>query len=88
MNKKEQNLPFATDEECIDIRNNFIKKGIIKPVTNKTLNINNIPDEGVYTHKEINNDDEYNKRKRNYFIILQSVLKSRIELDLEFEENN
>jgi hypothetical protein len=43
-----------------------------------------IPEEGVYKLRRIQSDEEYERRKRNYFIMLQSVLRSRAELRLEF----
>jgi hypothetical protein len=50
-------------------------------------NIADIPEEGVYRLRRIQSDEEYERRKRNYFIILQSVLRSREELRLEFEDH-
>jgi hypothetical protein len=100
---KTQNLPFATDEECVELRQRLICIGKIIPnveevstVTQYTKedftpipstrrrNIADIPEEGTYKLRKIKSDEEYERRKRNYFIMLQSVLRSREELHLEF----
>lgn len=96
---KVQNLPFATDEECKQLRQKLILAGKIVPAKRvaerttkehhvpapKRRNAYEIPEEGIYRVRRIRNDEEYEKRKNNYFIMLQSILRSRIELDLEFD---
>jgi len=105
---KIQNLPFATDEECAELRLRLIRADKIVPavtssdsilVTTETSedfapmmstrrrNIADIPEEGTYRSRKIQSDEEYERRKRNYFIILQSVLRSREELKLEFGDH-
>ena len=107
---KIQNLPFATDEECAELRQRFICAGKIVPAkpdakevvaaapcagedfapipSTRRRNIADIPEEGVYRCRRIQSDEEYERRKRNYFIMLQSVLRSREELRLEFGEHH
>lgn len=92
MNRTNKNcgLPFATDTECKELRQKLINSGNIVPVKSKArrINIYNIPEEGVYKFKRIRTDEEYNKRRDNYFTMLQSILKSRIELGVEFTDEN
>lgn len=54
----------------------------------KRRNAADIPEEGVYKVRRIKSDEEYERRKHNYLIMLQSILKSRIELGLEFGEQH
>jgi hypothetical protein len=105
---KTQNLPFATDEECAELRQRLIRAGKIVPAkpdaedvtipscakedfvpipSTRRRNIADIPEEGVYKLRRIQSDEEYERRKRNYFIMLQSVLRSREELRLEFGDH-
>jgi hypothetical protein len=81
-------LPIATDEECIEIRKNFIKNGIIVPLKQpyRKINASQIPEEGMYKRRPIRNNREYMLRKKAYFEMLQSLLKARKELKLEFQE--
>lgn len=90
MENTNNNLPFATDTECKEIRQKLINSGNIIPNKQKVrrVNIYNIPEEGVYRFRRIKTDEEYNKRRENYFIMLQSILKSRIELGVEFTDEN
>jgi hypothetical protein len=101
---RNQNLPFATDEECERLRHRLVGKGRIVPAgddpdpqamdveslvaESATLrtrrNASEIPEEGVYRTRRIGSDKEYERRKRNYFDMLQSVLRARRELGLEF----
>ena len=100
---KTQNLPFATDEECTELRHSLVRAGKITPAKKcnpkvqihtdelveqpkRRRNIADIPEEGYYKCRKIQSDTEYERRKRSYFEILQSVLRSRIELQLEFED--
>lgn len=107
---KTQNLPFATDEECSELRQRLIRAGKIAPTrhgaeevaevtsyakedfvpipSTRRRNIADIPEEGTYRPRRIQSEEEYERRKRNYFIMLQSVLRSREELRLEFGGSN
>ena len=103
---KTQNLPFATDEECLELRQRFVRAGKIIPAKTNAIivtsgedsfipvttirhrNIADIPEEGVYKVRRIKNFGEYERRKSNYFTMLQSILKAREELHLEFGEEN
>jgi len=107
---KNQNLPFATDEECEQLRQRLVRAGKIVPAKRvvtatatikqiaddsdlefgsprRRRNAADVPEEGVYRIRKITSDKEYESRKRSYFEMLQSVLRSRIELDLEFGEH-
>ena len=89
---------FATDEECAQMRAGLIACGRIVPAGNanaasseiayvpekRRVNVNTIPDEGTYKVRKIGSDAEYERRRRNYLIMLQSVLRTRRELGLEF----
>lgn len=107
--KTTQNLPFATDEECAELRQRLVRAGKIVPAKPdgggqakpaprgeefvpfspaKRRNANDIPEEGVYKVRRIRSDEEYERRKRSYFIMLQSVLRTREELHLEFGERD
>jgi hypothetical protein len=104
---KTQNLPFATDEECLELRQRFVRAGKIVPAkvdttilvisgedgfipitTMRRKNIADIPEEGVYKVRRIKNSEEYEHRKSNYFTMLQSILRTREELHLEFGEED
>lgn len=99
--------PYASDEECLEMRNQLIGAGRIVPKqpdsgeaerksaenadagampARRRINVNDIPEEGTYEVRPIMSDAEYERRKRNYFIMLQSVLRAREELKLEFED--
>ena len=54
----------------------------------KTINVADIPEEGTYTVRPIKSDAEYERRKRNYLVMLQSILRAREELKLEFEDQS
>lgn len=102
---KIQSLPFATDEECAELRARFMRAGKIVPEKPNAKaatvacqerdfapmppvgrrNVANIPEEGSYRPRKIQTEAEYERRKRNYFIMLQSVLRTREELRLEFD---
>lgn len=115
-------LPEATDQECLQRRRLLIGSGVITPSTDSLLKrpdgslavptnqysanlratlINNgiinpdlisLPErdrskpvnieEGEYKPRPIANNNEYMRRKQAYFRILQEVLKSRVELNL------
>ncbi len=102
---KTQALPFASDDECMEIRKHLIEIGRIVPITKdvtskrqieqletvqsgRRRNASEIPDEGTYRVRRIRSDKEYIIRKRNYLIMLQSILRSREELGLQFEERD
>ena len=51
------------------------------PRGGRRANIHEIPEEGNYKCRKISGDEEYERRKRNYFVVLQSVLRSREEED-------
>jgi len=99
--------PYASDEECLEMRNQLIGAGKIVPKqpdsgeagresaesadvgtphSRRRINVNDIPEEGTYEVRPITSDAEYERRKRNYFIMLQSVLRAREELKLEFDD--
>lgn len=102
---KIQNMPFATDEECAELRARFVRAGKIVPEKPNAKaaapgrqerdfipmppagrrNVANIPEEGSYRPRKIQTESEYERRKRNYFIMLQSILRTREELRLEFD---
>ena len=103
--KIQTDLPFASDDECIQRRACLIAAGIINPLSvpvcgklesrpvldslpskPRRVNIHEIPEEGTYKVRRIAGDAEYERRKRNYFVVLQSILRSRDELDVEFED--
>ncbi len=101
---RSQSLPFATDEECDQLRIRLIRAGKIVPAHRvpaktparaaspdaspeprpKRRNASEIPEEGTYRVRRITSDEEYERRKRNYFTMLQSILRARVELGLEF----
>lgn len=106
---KSQNLPFATDEECGQLRQRLVRAGKIIPAERsvsadrsarripvhgseppapprRRRNVADIPEEGVYRVRRIASDEEYERRKGSYLTMLQSILRSRIELGLEFGE--
>ena len=97
-----QNLAYATDEECTELRRSLVRAGKIVPAKEqvpavsreedvkpspprKYRNAADIPDEGMYCVKSIKSDAEYGRRKHNYLLMLQSILRVRRELRLEFE---
>lgn len=99
---KNQNLPFATDEECTELRQRLVRagkiipdKGLPKPVAHSPepdftpapprgrRNAHDIPEEGVYKCRRIASDEEYERRKRNYFVVLQEILRSREPEDFD-----
>jgi hypothetical protein len=95
-NTKIQNLPFATDEECLELRRRLVAsgklvpdKGLPRPMGHSPepdftpapprgrRNAHDIPEEGVYKCSRIKGDGEYERRRRNYFVVLQEILRSR-----------
>lgn len=98
--------PYASDEECQDMRDQLIGAGKIVPKRDGTddrgkvrngadielpkrrrrINVADIPEEGTYEVRPIRTDAEYARRKKNYLAMLQSVLRARKELKLEFED--
>jgi len=102
---KTQGLPFASDDECVEIRKHLIEIGRITPTVKditpakrteeletirsmRRRNASEIPDEGTYRVRRIRSDSEYTIRKRNYLVMLQSVLRSREELGLQFDDRD
>jgi len=55
------------------------------PREDRRVNINQIPEEGTYKCRPIRSDAQYKRRLQNYLHMLQSVLRTRRELKLEFE---
>lgn len=55
------------------------------PRKERRININDIPEDGSYRCRPIRNDDQYERRRQNYLHMLQSVLRARRDLKLEFE---
>ena len=105
--KKE--LDIATDEECVERRNELIRAGIIKPNSKNSLRKNLInkgiiepnpsyplfksnktecPDEGEYSVKPIENEEEYNRKKDMYLWMVHDILRTRKKLKLIFKVNN
>jgi len=66
-------------------RQKLIEEGIIDPNYCRLLPQKRRPslaEEGEYKAKPITSDEEYERRKRAYFRIMQEVLRSRKELNL------
>lgn len=117
---------FSTDSECLQLRNELIKRKIIKPGNPKDIitkgdnkilssskgnrelreylvdigvidpnpcaiskgNYSELPEEGEYSPKKILSDEEYNKRKNNYFRIMQEMIFARRDLKLILGKKN
>jgi len=98
---KSQNLPFATDEECAELRKRLVRAGKIipdkglpgplahssepdcVPISRGRRNAHDIPEEGTYKCRKITSDEEHERRKRNYFVVLQEILRSREPEDFD-----
>ena len=77
-------VPKNADEEAVDTTNTGSDASA--PRTRRRVNVSDIPEEGVYVVRPITSDEEYGRRKRNYLVMLQSILRARKELKLEFED--
>jgi len=78
-------LAVSTEKYTNNLRSKLIKKGLIDPnyielVPEKT--IGPFSEEGQYEVKPIQNKHQYEKRLKNYFRMLQEILVSRRELNL------
>jgi hypothetical protein len=98
MNEK----PYASDEECQEMRDSLILSGRIVPaervrqapserdiklpVRNRRINIADIPEEGIFKVRPISSPEEYERRRMSYLALLQCVLRSRILLEPWREE--
>jgi hypothetical protein len=76
-------VPKSADSEAA---NASASLDVEAPSARRRVNVSDIPDEGVYVVRPITSDEEYDRRKRNYMIMLQSILRARKELKLEFED--
>lgn len=56
------------------------------PKQDRTVNVGAIPESGSYRCRPIRTDEEYDRRRQNYLHVLQSVLRSRRKLGVQFEK--
>jgi hypothetical protein len=89
--KKDGTIILSTKKDGRIIRKNLISQGIIDPTLcqlSPDKSYYKGTEEGQFVPRPIKFEEEYDRRKRAYFRIMQEILRSRTELKLVLGKKN